>query len=231
MQSVADRTNLHPVAGMWEEFLPIELLWHYHERRSHSYDRSPIQPIYRAPSWSWAAGDGEIWNWTAQNKQTEHYTASKFYLNITKVDVQGRENGEVSYAELHIQAPLVDMVQYGITDWKRDYLEEDNMNVTRYAVPILRSAWCNDENPSEEDTGENSDSEEESGEEKEEKADEEKYPNSGYDEHGLIVIESDQHHGYYVRVGYYNKRNGTIERTPIVENLDQDYEKQSIVMI
>lgn len=47
------------LAGLWKESLPRDLCWHVRD----SWPLSPRPEEYRAPSWSWAAVDGEIVTW------------------------------------------------------------------------------------------------------------------------------------------------------------------------
>lgn len=53
--SMASLLGLHYVAGLWQEYLGEDLLWQVVNPAA-----SRRHPTYRAPSWSWAAIDGEI---------------------------------------------------------------------------------------------------------------------------------------------------------------------------
>ena len=59
VQRIQQSTGLKYLAGVWSEILPLNFCW---------FVRLGVKPpptVYRAPSWSWAARDGEIFSWDA----------------------------------------------------------------------------------------------------------------------------------------------------------------------
>ena len=59
VQRIQTGTGLRYLAGLWREMLPFNLCWFVNR------DPRPPPNEYRAPTWSWASRDGEIFFWDA----------------------------------------------------------------------------------------------------------------------------------------------------------------------
>lgn len=103
---IQQRTNLTNVAGLWQEILPAELLWHTeYPRMKHNTEE------HRAPSWSWAVLDTRVtnsWGQLVQNIYRDLMLSYKLDWKITVIEVQAttQVNGQVSRAHLRLQGPL-----------------------------------------------------------------------------------------------------------------------------
>src|SRR5256714_5550249 len=75
-QEYRNATQQTYLAGLWKERLPRDLCWHIRS----SCPLSPRPHEYRAPSWSWAAVDGEVLTWLFM-----------FGLDSTEVSSDGAE--------------------------------------------------------------------------------------------------------------------------------------------
>ena len=64
VQRIQESTGFRYLAGLWRDMLPFNLCW-FVDR-----DAQPPPEDYRAPSWSWASRDGEIYFWSALTENT-----------------------------------------------------------------------------------------------------------------------------------------------------------------
>ena len=94
--SLGERVNY--VAGLWDEFFFLQLLW----------DLQSGGPVseYRAPSWSWASTDGTVYN----HRTNDEGIALSQPLITTEIHIEHESNdpfGEIKAAELTITGPLL----------------------------------------------------------------------------------------------------------------------------
>lgn len=73
MQRIAKWTGRRSVAGMWQEWLPIDLLWY----GGYRYRKLSATSIYRGLSWSSASTDGGIYN--------DYYLAANIDTTSSKI--------------------------------------------------------------------------------------------------------------------------------------------------
>ncbi|KAK3332666.1 heterokaryon incompatibility protein-domain-containing protein [Cercophora scortea] len=111
MGIIAEATGLRQAAGMWLDYLPLELAWstwNPAEERPEFYDPTK----YRAPSWSWACVDSgvRLEGPDLQGGRNENVLGLSMWLSYTltkqfrvaEVAVPAQPNGQISYAHLAI---------------------------------------------------------------------------------------------------------------------------------
>jgi hypothetical protein len=84
----ADTCGLQYAAGLWQELLPDNLLWRVKDPTA-----SRRHPTYRAPSWSWAAIDGEILFSSDRHKLPEE-------LELDDIDIKPEPKGRDPFGQL-----------------------------------------------------------------------------------------------------------------------------------
>lgn len=95
------------LAGLWDTDIVSGLVW--------SFDMGPVPraPVYRAPSWSWAATDGEVIFELGDFAYTS--ATSKWDLQIIRVDVTPKdlsnEFGEVVFGSLDVKGFTIPLVR------------------------------------------------------------------------------------------------------------------------
>jgi len=86
-------TDCKYIAGLWDCFLPFELLWRVKHDKVNSKGSSRT-PIYTAPTWSWASNEGQIrFDWTSGNQSHAPSTA-------VVVDVQVNASNHKGYGRV-----------------------------------------------------------------------------------------------------------------------------------
>lgn len=100
-------------AGLWKSGLLDDILWaHRSIDFGHRVEKSIVSE-YRAPSWSWAAVDGNV-RWPGRGRKGST-TPSQAYAEVIDCNVQCRgssQYGEVSEAALKLRGPLKNASAY-----------------------------------------------------------------------------------------------------------------------
>jgi hypothetical protein len=91
---ISRRTGDTFLAGIWRSALHVELLWAAYDAPHHAPRDKDGQSIYRAPSWSWAALQGE----NEYPNYTDRWTAMRADMNVLEATV--RWAGEECISEL-----------------------------------------------------------------------------------------------------------------------------------
>jgi hypothetical protein len=115
ISKIADYTGLRNVAGLWLDYLPLELLWSTGSpdtKRPDFFDPD----LYRAPTWSWASVDtGARLNYPKLTRgRMENILGMSFWVsyrlaweaNILGVESARKANGQVTKALLKIEGRL-----------------------------------------------------------------------------------------------------------------------------
>ena len=102
VQRISDRAGLENVAGLWRELLPQELLW----TRAVLTDRflnDAFDPLaYRAPSWSWASIDVNVFS----NRSAK---SPEWLSTVKHCHADTLPNGQVTSGSLAVQGPMFEM--------------------------------------------------------------------------------------------------------------------------
>ncbi|KAK4197957.1 heterokaryon incompatibility protein-domain-containing protein [Triangularia verruculosa] len=123
MSIISESTGLRHAAGMWLDYLDIDLMWstwNQAETRPEFYDPTK----YRAPSWAWACVDSgvrlecpDLHRGRNENilglSMWMSYTLTKQF-HVAKVVVAAEPNGQVSYGHLAIDGRVRKM------EWKEN---------------------------------------------------------------------------------------------------------------
>jgi hypothetical protein len=80
------------VAGMWRQDLVHQLLWNTGDstRKLHDNSIKPRPEVYRAPSWSWASIDRQVWSSSRTDDDHILYHIDDVYLDHATQDTTGR---------------------------------------------------------------------------------------------------------------------------------------------
>lgn len=139
--------NTRPVtdylAGMWREDLLHQLLWN--PRPFKRKERKATRPAeYRAPSWSWASLDGEIWRNDIDNFTENGFTESTCELVDAHVELRIPEHrfGQVLGGVLQLHGNLK---RFTWTD-SSDYAYENSKAISPHdrratVQPDIRAEW------------------------------------------------------------------------------------------
>ena len=99
ISKIRQSTQLTPLAGLWKEILPAELLWKA-EDVSHLLQMQE----HRAPSWSWASFDGRITNqWVKLARESHDF---KWKIDVLEAEAAAAPSGQVFASYLHLRGPL-----------------------------------------------------------------------------------------------------------------------------
>jgi hypothetical protein len=123
MSMSAESTGLRNVAGLWGDYLHLELMWstgNPAEKRPEFYDAAK----YRAPSWSWACVDTgvrleypDLHRGRNENvlglQMWMSYSLTKQFT-VVEILVSVLPNGQVSYGHLVVEGRLRKM------DWREN---------------------------------------------------------------------------------------------------------------
>jgi hypothetical protein len=88
-----------PLAGLWKDMLPAELLW-----KVNKPSELPLAKEYRAPSWSWASVDSGITHQFVKLFEDSHKLS--WELDVLQAEATTAPNGQVSSASIHLRGPL-----------------------------------------------------------------------------------------------------------------------------
>jgi hypothetical protein len=132
------RTGLTPVAGLWKELLPADLLWY----RDAPSPLPNSKQAYSAPSWSWGAISSGVKSSYAEFLKKR--ATLDFKVEIINVDVPAKPNGQVTDGSIRLLGPAKLLKWSG--DTNSDELREnccldgdlDDLNGI-YAVLVLRA--------------------------------------------------------------------------------------------
>lgn len=124
---ISKAQHLTSVAGLWQEMLPSEMLWHtekpknWEEKLEH----------YLAPSWSWASLDSPVTNsWTklvTPQHSKEYAVRVDWKVAISELQVTSMKNGEFVNGTLRMKGPLrklpvgTDQASGGLMYQERDW--------------------------------------------------------------------------------------------------------------
>lgn len=120
---IAESTGLRNVAGLWLDYLPLELMWstgNPADTRPEFYDDAK----YRAPSWSWACVDtgvrlvypdlyhGRLENILGMSMWVSYNLTKQF--KVVEAEVSALPNGQIPYGHLIIEGRVRQM------EWKEN---------------------------------------------------------------------------------------------------------------
>lgn len=155
---------------------------------------------------------------SAQRIRHEGMLVRKFYLDVLHVDARGKDNGEVSHAELHVEAPLLKLDWNDTTGFDWNWDNGCDRELPYLIIPIVHYGWKWEEELSSEKElvlEERSNSEQ----------------NYAEQESGIIVIEVEGRKGYYIRVGYYDRSVDATKKVSGAIHVDQSLQKQRLILI
>lgn len=97
-------THYRWAAGLWEEQLPLTLLWHVEEKE----ELHTVPNGYCCPSWSWASQSNAVVFVPAYTPESEYVVVSKL-LDIDCKTMNNNTFGDVPYGNVRIAAPTIDL--------------------------------------------------------------------------------------------------------------------------
>lgn len=111
VEDVSRKSGFTSIAGLWKEVLPLELLWHRKEKipmaNTDAAGHSDAGEVYIAPSWSWAACNGEVTTYYSYSERRGiGKITSKIVLKVLDISVTAESNGLVlPGAQLRVSGP------------------------------------------------------------------------------------------------------------------------------
>jgi len=109
VRQIEATSNMHSVAGLWEQLLPFELLWYIGLTESvfRSPTPSPRPSTYRAPTWSWASVDSPVTNDCMSFLNPSLNKTATPRIQILRVDVDALVNGQTTSGIITATAPCL----------------------------------------------------------------------------------------------------------------------------
>lgn len=195
------------LAGLWQEFLPFQLLWFPQYTRLR-----PLPLVYRAPTWSWAAVDTEIYT-----HQSRSCCCSLIELVDAYVGLAGTSPyGQVKSGYIQIKCYLTPARLY-LSKWLKPLYFKDESFVppswdyqlnagyeekTFYLVPVCSGFITSPEN--------------------------QHYVHNINPSHGLaglVIVEDKDHKGYFVRRGSFHLSHGQVKEAEEIMRCCRDFGK------
>ena len=103
---IQNKIDIQYIAGMWNTkfYIEYELCWQVSEKAD---GRQPYRPTeYRAPTWSWASIEGNIWYMYKEDYDMTGDTQLAFVRDVEIETFDGTAAGPIKSASMQIEGPL-----------------------------------------------------------------------------------------------------------------------------
>jgi Heterokaryon incompatibility protein (HET) len=109
------------LAGLWKDDLVNQLLWRV-SPGSPSGDPKPFRATrYRAPSWSWASGDGEVWYSDNRGSDTNNTDAQCLEADTTPLTTD--PTGQIVSGYIRLRAQFISCLPpLDLSNWTRPFM-------------------------------------------------------------------------------------------------------------